>query len=168
MQSGDFIKARLFHNGKCLQVKSSSWQPLPAPPSPQALTHPTLISLLSPRECRSTYGRWMLSTGTSRGAWALHLGEPWVWQAHTFGIGCSALQGIMRHSELLRWWGALFRLQRGYFSLSPSLCLESARWLPCEDSRVSSGLWRGQYQRTLLWRTGRLGQQKHLGKIKIN
>lgn len=132
-------ETRLFRSEKCLQVKSSCWQPLPA--------NPIYLD----------------------GAWALHLGRPRVWQTHTFGIWCSVLHNsITSHSKLLLLWAAMFRLQRRLLLHIPC----SVSWKPKVasfwDGRVSSGLWGGQCQRTLLGRVGRIGQQKHLGKKKTN
>lgn len=59
-------ETRLFRSEKCLQVKSSCWQPLPA--------NPIYLD----------------------GAWALHLGRPRVGQTHTFGIWCSVLHNSIQ------------------------------------------------------------------------
>lgn len=80
VESGDFIKTRLFCNGKRLQVKAPGWQPLPLIPTPaHSLTlTPTVVNWSELNHL------WvMLRSSCSLGVGALHFREPPVSRTHT-------------------------------------------------------------------------------------
>lgn len=80
VESGDFIKTRLFCNGKRLQVKAPGWQPLPLIPTPaHSLTlTPTVVNL-----SELNHLRVMLRSSRSLRVRALHFREPPVSGTHT-------------------------------------------------------------------------------------
>lgn len=82
VESGDFIKTRLLHNGKVFTGKVFMLAAFPSMPTPTyqlALTwNPAHCSRLKRAESQV-----MLRNSASLGAQALHFREPWVSQTHT-------------------------------------------------------------------------------------
>lgn len=121
VDSGDFMKTRLVHNGKCLQVKTSCWQPLPPIPVP---THEPARRGASTaadwREGRHSEGQgqhqpwslgrapWRASGETNTHKLHLELGAqcctapPTTLNTHPLCVGrCSGSSGLIPPTDLL-------------------------------------------------------------------